>query len=187
MNFKTYLKELAHFSEEEIIDILSQFKKENIAKNDIILREGKTCKKLYFLEKGLGRSFYINKEGKEITQWFFGNGKFMTSFESLFQEKPSLYFIEVLEDATVYSISKNKIDLLFDKYPKMERLGRLATTEMLSKVVTKLNAIQFQKAKDRYKYMLNEYPNIANRIPLGHIASYLGMTQETLSRIRNKK
>lgn len=187
MDFKSYLKELAHFSEEEIVYILSQFQEEKISKNQIILREGKTCKKLYFLQKGLGRSFYINEQGKEITQWFFGDGKFMTSFESLIQEKPSFYFIEVLEDSIVYSISKQKIDLLFEKYHKMERLGRMATTEMLSKVVTKLNAIQFQKAKDRYKYMLAEYPNIANRVPLGHIASYLGMTQETLSRIRKQK
>jgi hypothetical protein len=76
------------------------------------------------------------------------------------------------------------MDLLFSKYHKMEKLGRLVSIEMLTKVVNKLNAIQFQTARERYDYMLAEFPDISYRVPLGHIASYLGMTQETLSRIR---
>ena len=66
----------------------------------------------------------------------------------------------------------------------MEKLGRLISIEMLTKIVNKLNAIQFQTARERYDYMLAEFPDIAHQVPLGHIASYLGMTQETLSRIR---
>ena len=66
----------------------------------------------------------------------------------------------------------------------MEKFGRILSTEMLTKVVNKLNAVQFQTARERYDYMLKEFPDISQRVPLGHIASYLGMTQETLSRIR---
>ena len=69
----------------------------------------------------------------------------------------------------------------------MEKLSRLLAIEMLAKVVHKLNAIQFQTAKQRYDYMLKEFPDIAYRVSLGHIASYLGMTQETLSRIRKNE
>ncbi len=108
----------------------------------------------------------------------------MSSVDSFFQQSPSLYYLEVLEDSLLYSISKQDLDGLFAKYPKMEKLGRLVSIEMLTKVANKLNAIQFQTARERYDYMLAEFPDIVHQVPLGHIASYLGMTQETLSRIR---
>ena len=111
----------------------------------------------------------------------------MSSVDSFFQQNPSLYYLETLEDSVLYSITKNEMDILFAKYHKMEQLGRLDSIEMLTKVTNKLNAIQFQTAKQRYEYMLEEFPDISHRVPLGYIASYLGMTQETLSRIRAEK
>ena len=77
------------------------------------------------------------------------------------------------------------MDLLLAKYHNMEKFIRLLTIETLTKFVHKLNAIQFQTARERYNYMLAEFPDISHRVPLGYIASYLGMTQETLSRIRS--
>lgn len=184
MTISDFLMSLVPFTSDELTDILMHFKKESVHKNQILVRQGEVCNSLYYVEQGMGRSYYLNESGKEITQWFFGVGKFMTSVDSFFQQNPSLYDLEVLEDSILYQISKKDIDLLFDKYPKMEKLGRLATTEMLTRVVNKLNAIQFQTARERYNYMLAEFPDIAYQVPLGHIASYLGMTQETLSRIR---
>lgn len=184
MNISDFLQSIVSFSQQEMIDILAHFKKESVSKNQILVRQGEISKKLYFVEKGMGRSYYLNENGKEITQWFFGEGKFMASVDSFFQQCRSLYNLEILEDATLYSISKKELDELFSKYSKMEKLGRLLTTEMLTSVVNKINAIQFQTARERYEYMLDEFPDIAYQVPLGHIASYLGMTQETLSRIR---
>ncbi len=184
MNISDFLSTLVPFTPEELNDILSHFEKESVAKNQVLVKQGEICKSLYFVEQGMGRSYYLNENGKEITQWFFGVGKFMTSSDSFFQQAPSLYNLEVLEDSILYSISKETIDQLFSKYHKMEKLGRLVTIEMLTKLGNKLNAIQFQTAKERYDYMLTEFPDIAYQVPLGHIASYLGMTQETLSRIR---
>ena len=184
MNLSEFLHSLIPFSTEELADITSHFKKENISKNTMLIEQGQISKKLYFVEKGMGRSYYLKEDGKEVTQWFFGIGKFMTTVDSFFQQTPSLYFLETLEDSILYSISKEDMDLLFSKYHKMEQLGRLVSIEMLTKVVNKLNAIQFQTARERYDYMLAEFPDISYRVPLGHIASYLGMTQETLSRIR---
>lgn len=187
MTISDFLKAMVDFSEEELKEILSHFQKEAIAKGHPLVEQGQICRKLYYVEKGIGRNFYLNSDGKEITQLFFGEGRFMTSLESFFQESPSLYHVELLEDSIIYSISKEDLDMLFDRYHKMERLGRLLSTEMLTKVVHKLNAIQFQTARERYEYMLTEYPYIIYRVPLGMIASYLGMSQETLSRIRKKK
>lgn len=187
MNITDLLISLVPFTTDELTYILAHFKKQSLTKNQIIVQQGEVCKALYFVEQGMGRSYYLNENGKEITQWFFGVGKFMTSADSFFQQTTSLYNLEVLENSIVYSISKEDLDLLFAKYHKMEKLGRLVTTEMLTKIVNKLNAIQFQTAKERYDYMLTEFPDISYRVPLGHIASYLGMSQETLSRIRKNE
>lgn len=184
MTITDVLSAIVPFTDAELKDILSFFKKEAVPKNHTLVRQGEICRSLYIVEKGMGRSYYLNENGKEITQWFFGVGKFMSSVDSFFQQSPSLYYLEVLEDTTLYSISKDDIDQLFAKYHKMEKLGRLVTIEMLTKLVYKLNAIQFQTARERYDYMLAEFPDIAYQVPLGHIASYLGMSQETLSRIR---
>ena len=184
MNIANFLTALVPFDQDELSDILSYFKKESVAKNQVLVRQGEICKFLYFVNEGMGRSYYLNENGKEITQWFFGVGKFMTSADSFFQQTSSLYYLEVIENAVVFSISKTDLDMLFGRYHKMEKLGRLVAIEMLTKMVHKLNAIQFQTARERYDYMLSEFPDIVYQVPLGHIASYLGMTQETLSRIR---
>lgn len=187
MVLSDFLKHLVDFPPEELEDILSHFEKEIVRKNDPLVNQGQVCNKLYFIEKGIGRSYYLKEDGKEVTQWFFIEGKFMSSIESFFQQVPSLYYLEMLEDAEIYSITREKLDLLFARYHKMEKVGRLLSTEMLTRVVDKLNALQFQTAKERYDYMLSEFPNISQRVPLGYIASYLGMTQETLSRIRRNE
>ncbi|AWV97108.1 Crp/Fnr family transcriptional regulator [Arcticibacterium luteifluviistationis] len=181
-----FLLKLVPFSPNELNDIVSHFEKEHVAKDEVLIKEGQICHKLYFIEQGIGRSYYLKEDGKDVTQWFFGDGNFMTSADSFFQQSPSLYFLEVLEDAVLYSITKEKMDLLLAKYHKMETLSRLVTIEILNQIVQKLNAIQFQTAKERYNYMLADFPDIAQRVSLGHIASYLGITQETLSRIRRK-
>lgn len=186
MNISDFLLELVPFTSDELRDILTYFEKETVSKNKILVQQGNTCHYLYYVEQGMARSYYLNENGKEITQWFFGVGKFLTSVDSFFQQNTSLYYLETLEDSVLYRISKTDIDMLFQTYPKMEKLGRLVAIEMLTKVVNKLNAIQFQTAKERYDYMLTEFPDIAHQVSLGYIASYLGMTQETLSRIRKQ-
>jgi len=184
MNLTDFLKNIVPFSPEELADITAHFEREIVSKNNILVKEGQVCTKLYFVKKGVGRSYYLKEDGKEVTQWFFMEGKFMSSIESFFQQTPSLYYLEILEESVLYSITRENLDLLFARYHNMEKLGRLLSTEMLTRVVNKLNAVQFQTARERYDYMLTEFPSISSRVSLGSIASYLGMTQETLSRIR---
>ena len=184
MNITDFLITLVPFSDDELNDILPHFEKEYVKKNQVLIKEGQVCNKLYFVEQGMGRSYYLKEDGKEVTQWFFGVGNFMSSADSFFKQSPSFYYLEILEDSILYSISHEKMDLLLAKYHKMEKFIRLLSIEMFTKIVHKLNAIQFQTARERYDYMISEFPDISHRVSLGHIASYLGMTQETLSRIR---
>lgn len=187
MKLSAILLNLVPFSNEELADIINHFKEETFEKNEIVLKDGAICNQLYFIEKGMSRSFYLRKDGKEVTQWFFGEGHFMSSAESFFNQTPSFYNLEILEDSTLYSISFKKMELLLAKYHNMEKCIRLLSIEMFTKLVHKMNATQFHSAKERYDYMISEYPNIVHRISLGQIASYLGMTQETLSRIRRNE
>lgn len=180
------IAELVDLPKEAEKEILSAFEKETFAKGDLILEKDRTCKKLYFVNQGLARSFYINENGKDITVWFFNNNNFLTAVESFFEQTPSYYNIQTLEATEVYSISHTKLHELFKKHHSMEKFGRILSIKMINVLAEKLNSIQFQTADDRYKFMLKTYPDIANKAPLGHIASYLGITQETLSRIRGK-
>ena len=85
MSISNFLRTLVSFTGEELKDILAHFKKEFVSKNQILVSSGEICKSLYYVDQGMGRSYYLNENGKEITQWFFGVGKFMSSVDSFFQ------------------------------------------------------------------------------------------------------
>lgn len=186
MKLRDHLLSVVAFPEEDLDQILSSFKENLLKKNTTLAKAGVVCNTLYFMEKGVARSYYYNAEGKDITAWFFNEGNFLTSMESFFQQKQSTYHLELLEDSVIHSISREDLERLFQKFPLMERFGRKLMIKLMGDIMGKLNAIQFQTAKERYLFMINEYPNLYHRVPLGHIASYLGITQETLSRIRAK-
>ncbi len=184
MKLQEFIRSVIDLPVEAMAEMHQSFTEVKLPKGTQILSQGRTCKKLYYIEKGLGRSYYYNEKGKDVTVWFFSDNNIMVSVESFFQQKPSLYHMELLEDSKLYYITYQDLQRLFDKYHSIERFGRLLAIQLLTDVVDKLNAIQFQTAKERYQFLIKKYPDIAYRAPLGHIASYLGITQETLSRIR---
>lgn len=186
MNLQHYLSSIIPFPSDQLQIIRNAFEKENFPKGHRLINDGETCKKLYYLEKGLARSFYTNDKGKEITVWFFNDDNFLVGMDSFFNQQPSIYATELLEECTLYAISYDKLHELFDQYHLMERFGRVLITQIMGAMVDRLSAFQFQTAQERYDFMLKKYPKIVYRAPLGTIASYLGITQETLSRIRSK-
>lgn len=154
-----------------------------MAKTDFLLREGKVCKHLYFLESGAIRGFY-NLEGKEITHWFAFAPEFVTSFHSFITASPSVENIQLLEGSVLHSISKEKLDALLNRHPDAERLLRMAYEKYYIRLEERFVNAQFKTAKERYADLLQQTPHIIERVPLGYIASYLGISAETLSRIR---
>ncbi len=187
MSIEHFINEIMPVPKDLFDEIKTNFEKIELKKGEKLVEQGRICKYLYFIEKGMGRSHFYNEKGKDITAWFFAENDVMTVVESFFQQKPGRYEIELLEDTVLYRISYNELQKLFDRYPLVERFGRLLSIKLLMDVADKLNAIQFHTAKERYEFLIKKYPNIAYRAPLGHIASYLGITQETLSRIRAQK
>ncbi|MGV3504731.1 MAG: Crp/Fnr family transcriptional regulator [Adhaeribacter sp.] len=155
-----------------------------IPRNSFLIQESMVCNNLYFLEQGCLRGYY-NLDGKEITYWFGFENNFITSFYSFISRKPGLENIQILEDATLWGINYHALNQLFDFHKDLERLVRIINEQYYIKLEERLMAMQFKTARERYEQLLVTSPHILQRISLGQIASYLGISQETLSRIRS--
>ena len=161
------------------------FKQVILAKSEYLLSEGNICRYLYFLESGAVRGFY-NLEGKEITYWFGFENDFVASFHSFTTGQPAVENIQLLEGSILWSISKESLMKLLNQYHEIERLVRIAYEKYYIRLEERFVNAQFKTAAERYENLLEQTPHILERVPLGHIASYLGVTQETLSRIRSR-
>ena len=136
--------------------------------------------------QGCARAYYL-KDGRDISDWFTFENQFMASIVSFFSKEPSPHYVEFVEDSIVFEFSKETIDHLSNKHRDLERLISTVVTETMLGLCERLYTVQFNKAEERYKHLISTQPDITQRIPLTHIASYLGITLETLSRIRNPK
>ena len=158
---------------------------EEFLKDSFLLREGQIARKLYFVESGLLRGFHY-KDSKEVINWFSYENLFATAMYSFVSQKPSYENIQALENTKVKTITYQKLQDLYKRHPDFERIGRLLTEQYYIQLEERLISLQFQTAKERYENILQKEPQLIHRISLGHLASYLGMTQENLSRVRSK-
>ncbi len=179
-----YIQIYHQLSAEAVCAIEDNFEKILLSKNDFLLQEGKICKHLYFLEAGAVRGFY-NVDGKEVTHWFGFEDTFVTSFHSFITQKPALENMQLLEGCVLWKIEKSKLETLCDAYHEVERLLRKAYENYYIKLEERYVNAQFRTATERYQALLTTTPHILSRVPLGMIASYLGVSQETLSRVRS--
>ena len=181
-HFKKYTA-LSEKAEEAIVAICSSI---TIKKNKDLQSIGHTCKTIYFINKGIARIYYF-KDGIDVTENFFFENSIIARVESLFTGKPSRKAIQVLEDAEIVGINANQLFKLYDSFPEIERLFRKIFEAAYVETVHRIEGIQFHTAEERYKALLQEAPDILKRVPLKYIASYLGITQVSLSRIRGLK
>lgn len=153
-----------------------------IKKNELLQDIGHTCKTLYFVKSGIARIYYY-KDGVDITECFAYENQIIARVECLFTGNPSKKAIQILENAEIISINATQLFKLYDTHPNIERLFRLIFEKAYVETVNRIESIQFHTAEERYKHLLQE-TNYLQKIPLKHIASYLGITQVSLSRIR---
>jgi len=154
-----------------------------IKKNQTLQPIGVVCRTIYFVQKGLARIFYY-KDGTDITEYFAFENEMIIRAESLFTEEPSKKGIQALEDTSFIGISSVALFELFDHHPDLERLFRKLIESAYVETVNRLENIQFHSAEERYAQLIHANPDMIQRISLKHIASYLGITQVSLSRIR---
>ena len=157
-----------------------------IPKDSLLLETGQISSHLYFVVEGILRSFYY-AENKEVTRWFCFSEHFATSYFSFVYRRPSEDTIMLLTDAKLLAISYENLQYLSRQDTVWVDLNRHLLEYYYTNSLERIASFQTQSTVERYDHLLQAYPTIEDDIPLGYIASYLGMTQETLSRIRRKK
>lgn len=173
-------------SEDSMEKFLSVWKHWSVAKDYFLLREHTVSDYIYFIEKGVARIFY-HKNEKEVTEWIATDQQFFLSITSFFQRTPSHLMIHTLEPSEIYGIHHDDFMKLADQHHDIERLLRKMVTASLILSQIRMDSIQFETAQQRYERLLKTSPQIIQRVPLSYIASFLGVTLETLSRIRSAK
>ena len=156
-----------------------------VKKGDFLLKEGTICNHYWYVKEGLFRNFY-NKDSKEIVTFFGYPGTVLTSNQSFVLREPCKDNIEAITDANVYSINREAYSKLYEKSPEIQEIERLLNELYILWLEERLNLIQFCTAQERYHNLMQNEPFLINQIPLTYLASYLGITLETLSRIRSK-
>lgn len=186
MNLITFLKSITPISPSTEAEVEKVFTKEQLPKHYKLHQQGTVCNKLFYIESGLSRTFYRNEEGKDITYRFNEENTFTALIESYLTQKPSFYTIELLEPAIIHSAPFADFERLLDKHPELMKVNSHVLRNFLLQSNERIIALQFHTAQERYKAFADKNPGLLQRISLGHLASYLGITQETLSRIRSK-
>jgi len=162
------------------------FKRQEIPAKTVLLREGQVSKKAFFIERGCIRLFF-NNNGKDITFQFFFEGEGVSSVESFRTNQPSLFTIESIEPCIIHSISKKDFQTILDSSPAIKQ----QVEEQIFQRMVFYQKLFLSRIKDnpqkRYEELLKHYPKILQRVPQHYIASYLGITPVSLSRIRNRR
>lgn len=182
------IQQISPLPKDILDEVILQFQHLEYPKNYILLKSGKPCKHIWFMTKGAARYFFTNDQGKEINTWFSLDEQIITDAPSLVSQTASQESIQLLEDSEMYSIEYAVLQALLQKHHSFALWYiKLVELHYVLQVEDRLSDLQFLDAKQRYQKLLSIYPNITNRISLGNIASYLNVTQETLSRIRAGK
>lgn len=181
INFLETIHPMPAQLKKELLEKLSHMK---IRKKELLLREGEVSNYIYFVQKGLLRAFYL-KDGEEITSWFMKEKDVVVSIYSFFRRMPSYENIEVLEEGELFYIHYDDLQRLYSRFMEFNIIGRILTEHYYVLSEERLIIMRKQKAQDRYEYFLERHADIANRLPIEFVASYLGLTRRTLTRIRS--
>lgn len=154
-------------------------------KGDIIFEPDSYLKYIYFIESGMTRIFYY-KNNRDITHYFFGPNTFSTGIESVFYQKPSLFGFQALTSCKISLIPFQQINELAKSHIVVNQIIQKALLDSLISFSNRFYRTQFQSALERYQFLLAENPELLQSASLGHIASYLGISQQTLSVIRGQ-
>jgi CRP/FNR family transcriptional regulator, anaerobic regulatory protein len=186
MQIQNFFNEVIHLPETFMKDFASHCKRVTYPAGHTLVSQHESCEHFWLLEKGLIRCFF-KRQGKEVTHRFVQEGSLITSMESWVNKAPSGYSIELLERSTVFEIPFESIKILYSKYPEMYALQTKIYELYFMKFTDMIESFQALNATDRYRRFMDRFPSLIQRVSLQHIASCIGITPETLSRIRAKK
>ena len=184
--FKSFLQSITSLSDEEFSASMQHFYSMQLNKGDYFVRQGQTCRRIGFVIKGLLRVYYLNEKAEEITSCFCTENKFTTSYKSFIDQKPSELSIQALEKTELLAIDYDLLIELYASSPTWQSIGRIITEQEYLTMEKYASVLNTETAKEKYLRLLNEQPDVIHRAQVEDIASYLGVTRRTLSRIRKE-
>ncbi len=180
-----FLSKFDTFSVDEINAIVEQTQVESFKKGEVLLREGQVCDKCYFILSGCVRQYQL-LDGEEKTTAFFMEEQAAVLYHSYMERKPSQYYLSCVEDSIMLTGTHAKEQELHQKYPKLTYLIQTLMPHDFSKIQKRLSSLIKHSPEERYLMLLEDQPELLNRVPLYQLASYIGVTPESFSRIRKR-
>jgi CRP-like cAMP-binding protein len=186
LTLKSWLENNHPFLTEEDLGFFhSHLVEKTISKEEIVLHAGSTCRDLSFIVSGVFR-MYSTVDGKEVNLHFYAENEFMADYGSLLRQLPGRYSIQALESSRVVSFSYEVLQEAYDRSKNWDRFGRLMAEQFACIISGRLEKFLFLDGMGRYVALMQDDPGIFDRVPLYHLASFLGMERETFSRIRQR-
>lgn len=178
----TFIEQYGPLSPEGKEELTAFFKPQKVKKGELLLLKGQVCDKIYFVKKGCVRLYYVADE-VEITVWFSFENNSAIELSSFLSAAPSDYYLEAIEDSEVLSIYKSELTGMYSRYPEMEAIMRAFWEDVILNLLKRFTALQKDSAEKRYLDLMDQ-PRYMQRIPQKYLASYIGVTPSSLSRIR---
>jgi CRP-like cAMP-binding protein len=183
---KKYLNLNISITGEALEDIVQQFRPVTFKRNTTILSQGETCNKLYFVNEGCVRTFYITEQGHQKTRFVAFGGMVATSLTSFISQQPSFEYIDTLQDSELLHISRADFYMLAGKFPEWQQFYLKLLEFAYIYQNKKIEELVTLSAGERYALLMKEHPGYLQRLSNKILASYLDVTQETLSRLKSK-
>jgi len=183
-NLKKFIRRFVSLSDNELEEVVSKFKRKPVKKNTYVFRQGDTCKDFVFVDKGCLRLYYV-KDGIEVSVWFAFQPSSAIEVYSFISEKPSDYFLQAIEDSEVLYLPKTELKKMYQSHPKMQEMMRNYWEAALLELINRFTALEKDSAEKRYLDLINNTDYLGT-IPQKYLASFIGVTPTSLSRIRRK-
>lgn len=181
-----YLEQLTYADEAELAFMRKYLSVICLKKGEFYLQNGEVQTNMGFLHHGLLRRFYVNEKGSEITTGFTKEQEYATDYPAFIRQKPTKYFMQCLEPTVIVNLPYEVIMQSYSNSKNSEKQGRLIAEKVLTILSDRVEGFLFNTAEERYLNFIAENPNLMNRISLTHLASFLGIERQSLSRIRKK-
>jgi CRP-like cAMP-binding protein len=183
---KQFLRQIVPISDEEFGKAIPYFEIKNLKKGEYFVHQNKICRQIAFINKGSLKTYYINHKSDEVTSCFCGEHCFVTSYKSFIKQVPSELAIQAMEDVELLVISREGLYKLYDISSIWQTIGRILAENEYLVMEKYASVLNNESAKEKYLRLMEEQPDILQKASVEDIASYLGVTRRTLSRIRKE-
>jgi CRP-like cAMP-binding protein len=184
--FAAYFRRNSDLKDDEIDMICTYFLEESLAREQMLFREGDRYKKIAFVTKGILRVYVTDGGGDEIVKNFVEEENFISDTESFDNNSPSVINVSAVTDCILLTLSKSDAEILSDRMPQWAYMMKMGAMQAMNDMIRKQNFLRIGNSIDKYNHFVKNFPALAQKVPLKYIASFLSITQSSLSRIRKQ-